>query len=65
MNTANQVVALDRTIRHQRTAVRTPAIQYTYGIIVTHDHKVNVSNQGVCRLPVFQFIPVCNCGFVH
>jgi hypothetical protein len=65
VHTTNQVVAIDRTVCHQCTPVCTSAVQDTHGIVKTDNDEVNVSDQCVGRLTVFQFIPKHYRALVH
>jgi phage terminase large subunit-like protein len=65
VHAADQVVAFDMTVRHQRAAVCTTTVQHGDLVIVTNDNEVNIGNKRVRRCAIFKIIPIAYGYFFH
>jgi hypothetical protein len=65
MNAANEVVAFDAAIGHQRASVQAAAVQHRNRIVEAHDDQIDTLDECVRRLPVCEFFIACDGGLVH
>ena len=65
VHTADQVVAGDVAVGHQRAAVGAAPVQYRNPVVVADDHQVNVGNQRVGWFAILKRVPVSDLQFFH
>lgn len=65
MHAANQVVAFDESVGHQRTAVRAATVHDRHIIVHSHDDEIDGADQRMLRRTIFKFFPISNDSFFH
>ena len=62
---ADQVVALDASVGHQRAAVQAPAVEDGVVVAEADDHQVDVADEGAHRLTVGNLAPRRDLDRLH
>ena len=65
VNAADEVVAFDAAVGHQRAPVQAAAVQHRDGIVEAHDDEIDALDERVRGLPVWEFFEACDGGLVH
>jgi hypothetical protein len=60
VNAANEIVAIDETIGHERAPMETAAIEHRCNVIDPHNHQIDFADQRILGFPIFQFIDFRN-----
>ena len=65
VHAADQVLAVDVAVRHEGAPVQAAAVEDRHVLVVAHDAEIDVADQGIGRLAVFQFVERLDRDLVH
>jgi hypothetical protein len=60
---ANEVLALDSGVSHQRASVEASTIQHRHLIVVPEYHQINIRNQRVRGISICELTPLGDRNF--
>ena len=62
---AHQILAADRAVGEQRTAMLAASVQHRELLVVADDHQIDVADESADRDPVVDFIPASDGDWLH
>ena len=65
VHAADQVLAVDMAVGHERAPVQTAAVEDRHVVVVAHDAEIDLAGQRISRLAVLQFVKRLDRDLVH